>query len=499
MGIVQKDAIRTSFISFLGLILGYLNKGFLFVVLFSSAQVGLVNLIMNVSLLFAQFANLGTNYSSWRFFPFFRNESRHHYGFLLLNLLIVCIGVLFFSLIIIGAKNLVILTYSQNSHLFIQYYYYTIPLGIAIVFFQLFENHLRGMRENVLPVFLQDVFLRLCTSMVLLATYLNYIDFQQFFILYILLHFIAPCYLLIYLIKKRELSFSLKSIQLPTRFKRIIFSYSLFSYVNSLAALLVVSLDSLMIAKYKGLADTGVYTTTILLISAVLFPYRSVIRVSTPLVSKQWKERDERGMISLYQKSSSLGLLIGVLGFLVVWLPINEFFHFIPAYNDGIWVFFFLMLGRVVDMYFGLNGVILSTSKKYKADFYFTVILIVCVFAFNLFLIPKYGIVGAAISTGFVYVFYNLLRGWYIYKVYSLNPFQTIQMKLLGFLCFFLILYYSIMFFSNDLSRLSSIYMRILTKEALLLIGFIFPIYWLNLEPESVQFVRSLKTKIFKK
>ena len=135
MGIVQKDAIRTSFISFLGLILGYLNKGFLFVVLFSSAQVGLVNLIMNVSLLFAQFANLGTNYSSWRFFPFFRNESRHHYGFLLLNLLIVCIGVLFFSLIIIGAKNLVILTYSQNSHLFIQYYYYTIPLYILYILY----------------------------------------------------------------------------------------------------------------------------------------------------------------------------------------------------------------------------------------------------------------------------------------------------------------------------------------------------------------------------
>ena len=76
MGIVQKDAIRTSIISFVGLILGYLNKGLLFVLLFSRAQVGLVNLVMNVALLFAQFANLGTIYSTWRFFPFFENKEQ---------------------------------------------------------------------------------------------------------------------------------------------------------------------------------------------------------------------------------------------------------------------------------------------------------------------------------------------------------------------------------------------------------------------------------------
>jgi O-antigen/teichoic acid export membrane protein len=254
-----------------------------------------------------------------------------------------------------------------------------------------------------------------------------------------------------------------------------------------------------MIAKYNGLSDTGVYTTTLLLISAVLFPYRSVIRVSSPLVSKQWKERNKVGMLDLYQKSSSIGLLLGVLGFLIVWLPIKEIFSFIPGYEGGIWVFFFLMIGRIVDMYYGLNGVILSTSKKYKSDLLFTLLLIVCVYGFNLYLIPKYGIVGAAISTGLVYVLYNILRGLYISKVYDLKPFQFAQAKLILAFVLFIILYYLLSYVSNDFSFIGSTLLRIITKEILLFIGFIVPIYWLNLEPESVNFVKKFLTRRFKK
>jgi len=96
MGIVQQDAIKTSFISFAGIGLGYLNKAFLFVLLFSTTQVGLINLLMSVGLLFAQFANLGTIYTTWRFFPFFRNEEKSHFGFLFANLILVFFWITFF-------------------------------------------------------------------------------------------------------------------------------------------------------------------------------------------------------------------------------------------------------------------------------------------------------------------------------------------------------------------------------------------------------------------
>ena len=105
MGIVQKDAFKTTVISYLGLFLGYVNKVVLFIWFLSTEQIGLINLILAVGLLFAQLSNLGTVYVTWRFFPFFRNEQKKHYGFLLANSLLVLFGILVFGSLFYKTKK----------------------------------------------------------------------------------------------------------------------------------------------------------------------------------------------------------------------------------------------------------------------------------------------------------------------------------------------------------------------------------------------------------
>ena len=92
MGIIQRDAFRTMIISYLGLVLGYLNKGVLFVIVLSTDEIGLINLLISIGLLFAQFASLGVVNTTWKFFPYFRNEERNNYGFLKLVVVIALIG-----------------------------------------------------------------------------------------------------------------------------------------------------------------------------------------------------------------------------------------------------------------------------------------------------------------------------------------------------------------------------------------------------------------------
>ena len=43
MGVVQKEAIKTTVLSFIGLSLGYVNKAILFIALLTVEQVGLMN------------------------------------------------------------------------------------------------------------------------------------------------------------------------------------------------------------------------------------------------------------------------------------------------------------------------------------------------------------------------------------------------------------------------------------------------------------------------
>jgi O-antigen/teichoic acid export membrane protein len=183
-----------------------------------------------------------------------------------------------------------------------------------------------------------------------------------------------------------------------------------------------------MIAQFLGLQATGVYSTIVFLASALQVPYKSILRITSPLVADQWKQRKFEEMKSLYQKVSSVSLVIGLTGFIAVWVNIDFLFGFLkPEFQPGIWVFLFLMAGRLVDMYGGLNGSIFTTSKKYKYDIWFTLLLITIVFGLNVLLLPRFGIAGAAISTSIALIAYNLIRIAFVYQAFKIHPFVRNQ------------------------------------------------------------------------
>lgn len=429
MGFIQKDALRTMVLNYLGMVLGYINKGVLFLVIFQPEQYGLINLILSVGILFAHLSNLGSINAIMRFLPFFRENEDQKQGFLLLNILFVMAGILLFSSLVIFLQESIIELYSEKSLLFVNYYFWIIPIGIANVFFLVFESYLRAIYKNILSVFLYEFVLRFATTILLVLCWFSLIDFNQFLILHTLLYFIPSLVLLIYLFRINELRFRKTTFKISRKFKKIILYFSLFSYTNTIGILVVTTMDALMIAYYDGLASTGIYTTVIYFVSALQIPYKSLIRISASLIPQYWKERNTVEMKNLYQKVSSLTLIMALFIFLSIWINRNQIAAVLPEeFQVGIWVFFFLIMGRIIDMYFGLNAYILVTSKKYKYDILFTFILIVGVYLLNVWLIPKYGIVGAAISTGLIYVLYNFARLIFVWYQFKMHPFEIKQL-----------------------------------------------------------------------
>jgi O-antigen/teichoic acid export membrane protein len=494
MGFIQKDALRTMVITYFGLLLGYLNKGILFVLILSSEEIGLLNLILSVGLLFAQLSNLGVINAIAKFIPFFKDNSEQKQGFLMLNILFVFAGILIFSATVVLLQNQIVKFYSEKSALFVSYYYWIIPIGIANVFFLVFEAYLRALFKNILSVFLYEFLLRICITILLVLLAFDFLNFNQFFIFHALVYFIPSSVLLIYLYVNNELKFQKSTFSISKKFKKIIFSFSLFSYSNSIGVLIVMTMDALMIAHYLGLKETGVYTTIIYLTSALQIPFKSLIRVSSPLIPQYWKEKNLENMRLLYQKVSSISLIIALYMFLLIWTSRNELFSFFPEeFFIGIWVFFFLMIGRILDMYFGLNGWIFITSKKYKYDIIFTIVLLVLVFVLNYLLIPIYGVVGAAISTGFALVMYNLGRLLFVYFAYKIHPFNWNQMKVIVIFGFIFSLTEIVpVIFQNRLLEIS-------INTLFVTISFLGLIYSLYLEPEINNYIKTGKSFLLSK
>lgn len=495
MGIVQKDALRTTAISYAGLVLGYLNKALLMVIFLNTEEIGLVNLLLGVGLLFGQATNFGSIFATAKFYPFFENKSRNNYGFLGMMLAICLLGILLLSGLFFIFQPEISALYEDKSQRFNDYALWVIPVGISYVMYSLFEVYLRGLYINIISVFSYEFVLRLLISLVILAFGLGYLDFDTFIALHCYVYFIPPIILMWYLIYIGEFKVHPKYWAISKRFRKIIVYFSVYSYFNTLGALAVVTIDAVMVSSMIGLEATGIYTTVVYLTSALQVPYRSIIRVTVPLVAKYWKEKDLTAMDKIYKQVSSVSLFLGFYLFAGVWVNRNEIFALLPEeYLPGIWLFFILMIGKLCDMYFGVNGTILNSSKKYKVDLIFTTILLFGVYALNQYLIPIYGINGAAWSTTIVVVSYNLLRTAYVYYAYKIHPFEKSQAAL--------ILLFSAAMYFNEILPVSNRFdiLNILLKTAVLTVLTVGPVYFFRIEKNSAEYIDRVLIKLkFKK
>lgn len=491
MGIVQKDALVTSIISYFGLFLGYLNKGVLFVALLSTDEIGIANLILAVSLLFAQFANFGTFNAIWRFFPNLKNESNSHNGFLAFNLKIAIVGTIVVSILLFIFNQQIADYYSRNSQDFVDYFVWIVPTGIAILLFKLLDGYARALYKSVYAVFLNDLLLRLLITIILVLFFYDLFDFKMLISLLCIAQWIPGLLLIFYLIKLGEWKVSPKRIRIHKKMRKIIYNYSGYSYLNSMGSSIVLTIDALMVAGMLGLAETGVYTTMIYFSRALTIPYNAIIRVAAPLVSNLWKENALKRMGELYSMVSSVSLTIGLLLFAGVWVSRFELFAILPSdFEIGIYTFLFIMIGSLIDMYCGLNAVILITSKKYRYDLIFTGILMIIVVLLNLWLIPIYGIVGAAISTSAAYLMYNLFRLTFVWWKFKLHPFSKSNV--------YIIVLFTLIMSLFELTNIQfpNLFLTIVFNSVVFTALFIGTIYYFKLEPNIVGYINKVLIKL---
>lgn len=493
MGFVQKDAVKITLLSYMGMFLGYFNKAFLFILFLTTDEIGLLNLLLSVGLLFAQFCNLGTAFTLSKFFPFFRNSAKNNYGFLQYNVLIVTIGVFLFAILAIVFKDQVSSYYIAKSPDFVTYYYWYLPIGIAYIYFLLFDSYLRAMYKNLLSVFLFEVGLRIFTLVAILGYGFQWIDFDTLIKVSSLIYFIPTIVITIYLVRLKELDFRFWNIKIPKRFRTILIRFSMLSYFNTLGALLVTTIDAMMVAAYLGLKETGIYTTVVFITAFLQVPYRALTRMTIPMVAEYWKSKNMEKMQEIYQQTSSILLVISTTLFMYVWINREAVFYILkPEFVAGIPVFLYIMIGRLTDMYLGLNGAIFVSSKKYAFDLLFTFLLIGIVYTLNTLFIPTMGMSGAALGTMIALVVYNFGRAYFVWYEYRLHPFTKSQLIVLFLFVVNVVGY-------EFLPHLEGRWLDIFVRSLLFTGTFPLIIYYLKIEVELNKYIDKLAGKYLRK
>lgn len=490
MGIVKRDSIAITVLSYVGAAVGYVNKILLFPNFLSEEQVGLTSIIVTLAIMYAQFAALGVNSSVLKFFPIFKTPDKRHNGLFFWSFLTLSIGFIIFTTLFILFKEPVMKYFATNSPLLSEYYLWIIPLALVTLIYNFFNVWLQSFSKTVVSSFVYEVVLRLLITLEITIYALGGISFEQFMVWYIIIYSVPAVILLIYTWAIGEINVN---ITISLRVKKLIAIagiYGIWQFMGGASIYILPIIDQTMLAGMQGLAQTGIYAIMTYMVGAMLIPYRSMIKVAVPFVTNYWKDRDMESMKKLYRKVSAMNLVIGCFFFLVIWVNLNNIFSLMPeSYSAGRYVFLFLGLSRVFDMYAGLNGTILSTSKKYRYDFMFSILLIIMTIGTNILLIPRLGMTGAAIATALTLITYNIIRIGFVKKFFKMQPFASIDIAVMGITLAAIIISELMPYFGN-------FFLDVSIRTLIVSMIFGISVYYIKVSPDFNQIIDNFFRKL---
>lgn len=487
MGIVIKQGIQNTFISYFGAVLGFVNKLFFLPKLLHVEQVGLINILGSIALMYAQFSGFGIYHIIVKFFPYYKENKKGE--FLSLVLFWITLGFLFITLLFLFFDQYVQQNFLQNSPLLKRYYYWIIPLSAFVFFIEVLDNYSKAILKSVFSSFVKDVFLRLVVMLAIILYWLKWISFDVFIQLFIVSYGISFLMLIVYLVKNSAFEFAIPKI--PKKDVLTISRFGFYAMLTGASSIIIANIDSFMLSYYTGLNDVGVYTTMGFLVSAFLIPYRSIFKIASPLVSIHWQKNELNEIQKIYRRFSLTAFFISATLFLFIVSNTSVVFIFLSkVYFDGFYIFIFIGFARLIDVLYGLNTIILMSSKKYWVDLIFLIGLIIFTIITNMIFIPQYGMEGAVIASSISIVLINMIRGWFIWVYFKIKLFNY---KLVAQICIFIIVFlicYGV--------QLSNIWLNMLVKNVLILVGFIFPVLYFSLSPDIKEWLIGKFKKIKK-
>ena len=486
MGVIRKQSIWGSIITYIGAILGFITTIIFFPRTFSTEQIGLVSIIVAYSTVLSTFASLGVHQVVGRFFPYFRNKEKNHNGFLFLLILVPFIGFLITLAISLFLQEYLIENSIDSSNLLADYIIYIIPFVFVILFFNVFDNYYKFLYNITLGSFLKEVLQRIVILFGIILFYFSFISFTNFLVVYLIAFTIPLIVIVLSLIHQKEFSLKPQFGFVSKSLRKSMITMGVYGIISSFAGIVIINVDKMMIERLMGLDDVGIYTIAFFFGMLIVLPSRPLLKISSAYIAEAWRNKDLELIKTIYRKSSINQFIIGLLLFIGIWSNINNIFEMLPdEYIHGKWVIFFIGLSYLTDMLTGTSPYILINSKYYKSVTYIMFVLIIIAIAMNFVFIPILGLIGAAIASLIAKIIANGLFVMVLYKKYKLFPLNRNHLLILGIGLFVFIL-------NHFLPEIENWIIDIIYRSTIISIVFGGLIYFLKVSEDINETVKSI-------
>jgi O-antigen/teichoic acid export membrane protein len=421
MGIVIKQSIKNTIVTFIGFAIGAINVLYMYPVFLGKDYLGLTNYVLSAANILYPILSFGIQNTLIKFF----NENNKteedlssYFSYMLLLPLLIIIP--FFALFYAFYENIALYESAKNS--IVYDFVWEIPLiAMFIGYFEIFYAWLRAHMKSVFGSFVKEVFVRILVTISLFGVYFKVITLPEFIHSLVLVYGISLLVIIYYANKVKPILLNKK---FPKNTKSI-FVFTIFIILSASVANMLLDIDKYMINQFLKIENIAFYSMAVYLAMVISVPQRAMHQITYPITAKLMSENKWQELNELYKKSSVTLQVIGGLIYIGILVNIKQLYALLPddGYDQGLFVVFTIGLSKYFDVILGNNNSIIFNSKYYKAVLVLGVLLVFVIVGLNLIFIPKYGINGAALATLIAIGMYSLAKLLFVVFKMKLFPF----------------------------------------------------------------------------
>ncbi|CAG5085292.1 oligosaccharide flippase family protein [Parvicella tangerina] len=509
MGEIAKHGSRNVILMYVGALIGFANTILLYPKILPKEEYGLISLVLSMAILLAAISSFGTPNALIRYFPHFRNNDNNANGGLVRFLLVISGGAtLLILLLLVFFKGYVFQAYEKNAPLLVDYYYYILPIFFVQVFINLLTSYLNAIKRSYIQVFQKEVLIRIGQTVLIVLYHFEYINLELFMVLFVCLFLLSLVFLVGYLIFAGELHGF--NERLDQKAKKEVWQFSIYTFLSGIARQISFKIDSLMVGALvvsavmvgalsfsdtlnnRGLEAVSIYAVALNMSSMLEMPFRALNQSLAPSIAQAWAVKNMEKVFELYRKSTETMVVIGVYIAVGIWACVDQVLEILPDnYAEVKYVLGWLLLGKLLNVVAGSNGVVMMNSPKYKVLTYLSFVGLVLTVVSNYVFMHFFQIEGAAMATFVTYFIINTVVWFLIAKFYGLQPFtlRNLLTILLGVV---------IVMLAGSIV-ISNAWITIVLKAGLITVVFWGIVYITNLSPEVKKLIDDKVINRFKR
>lgn len=485
MGVIKRQGIKNTIITYIGILIGAVNIIFIQPKLLTPEELGLTRLLYDFSYMIGIAIPLGLPNIIVKYFPFFKDHERKHNGFAGFILAVFFVGFILSALCLLIFRPVITGYYIEKSNLFVNYFSFIIPFTFIVSAITVTTAYCQSLFKSTVPSFLNDICLRLGTILITVLYFNKLISLDIYVYFFIGLYAIELIIIIGYILLVDKISFVPDKGLFKQYSSSKMLRFGLLLCLASFSSIGLRKVDALFLGT-TSLGLVAVYTTAIFIASFIEVPLGALERISHTKIADNFAKENFVEIEKIYKDSVKYLLLIGGLLFLGInacTKYVYQIGHLPDEYIQCIDVVYIVGIGALINISTGVNSAIMFYSKHYILGTVFLVITLIITVVLNLVLIPIYGIYGAAIASALASFIFNFVKFYFIYQKFKFQPYTLKSVYIL-----MLIVVCSIVtYFLPEIN--SNAFINLIFKGAVVSLLYIVTIYQLNIAPELFQMV----------